>query len=64
MRPQRVLDTRELSKPRDFRARWAEEHRDWHAAGRVETDGYVVISNIGYDVLHRSASALEQIAEF
>jgi hypothetical protein len=61
---QRLLNYRDLQRPRRFRVDWAREHRDWNRAGRVQTKGYSVRSNIGYDTLHRSAGLLEQMARF
>lgn len=60
----RLSSLRELTRPRAFLVKWAEEHRDWSQAGTVETDGYVVKSNIGYDVLQLAGRGLDQISRF
>ena len=60
----RLLGVRELSRPRAFLTEWARKHEQWNDAGVLETDGYVVRTNIGYDTLRFSAQALENLAVF
>jgi len=60
----RLLGERELSRPRAFLTEWARAHEQWSDAGVLETDGYVVRSNIGYDTLRFSAQVLENLAVY
>lgn len=60
----RLSSLHELSRPRSFLVKWAEAHRDWNQAGVVETDGYIVHSNIGYDVLQLAGRGLDQISRY
>jgi hypothetical protein len=60
----RLLALRELRRPRSFLVDWARRHRDWSSAGRASTPGYDVRCNIGYDVMQRAATSLEQVARF
>ncbi len=61
---QRIANRRELSRPRAFLDQWASQHGDWQRADRVETGGYVVRSDAGYDLLQRAARGLEWIARY
>ena len=61
---QRLLGVQELRRSLTYRRAWLEDHGTWGSAGNVETSGYKVTSNIGYDTLNRAASALERISDF
>lgn len=60
----RLLGQRELSRPRTFLTDWARAHEKWEDAGVLETDGYVVRTNIGYDTLRFSTQVLENLAVY
>ena len=45
-------------------AEYDAEHLEWEDAGRVERDNYVTVTNAGYEVLIRTAEAMEQMAAF
>lgn len=60
----RLLGTGELRRPRAFLADWRKSHSDWKDAGSLETDGYIIRTNIGYDTLQFAGIALEHLASF
>ncbi|MEM9800612.1 MAG: family 16 glycoside hydrolase, partial [Planctomycetota bacterium] len=45
-------------------AEYDAEHAEWNDAGEVERDNYFTVSNAGYEVLIRTAEAMEQMSAF
>ncbi|MBK7874397.1 MAG: DUF1570 domain-containing protein [Planctomycetes bacterium] len=59
---ERLLGRSELRRPRAFLQEWRKKHTAWKDAGKASSKGYVVASNIGYDVLQLAARALEDLS--
>lgn len=60
----RLLGQKDLRRPQAFLRKWAEEHRDWEAAGSFDSDRYVVQTNAGYDVGQIASKSLSAIADY
>ncbi|MBI5363224.1 MAG: DUF1570 domain-containing protein [Planctomycetes bacterium] len=59
---ERLLGRGELRRPRVFLQDWRRKHVAWKDAGKAQSKGYVVASNIGYDVLQLASRALEDLS--
>ncbi|MFO1010374.1 MAG: DUF1570 domain-containing protein [Planctomycetota bacterium] len=59
---ERLLGRSELRRPRAFLQDWRKKHAAWKDAGKAASKGYVVASDIGYDVLQLATRALEDLS--
>lgn len=59
---ERLLGRSDLRRPRAFLQEWRRKHVAWKDAGKASSKGYVVASNIGYDVLQLATRALEDLS--